>query len=321
MESFLLKGFEIYHFKPQQVDSNHVILFSHSNGISAGTYKKLLQSWADLWQVEIFAYDMRGMGRTKMHASAGQHRHAPQDPWQVLAQDLVFLYSELRKIHAKFRSHSLTIKTETRKDCEWSLAGHSLGGWISVLAARQLPVKNLLLLDVPLLERRTALAWGLACFVRQRQAHPLAKAARRRKILFRSHEEAAKAFQKHRFFKRWPAEQIKTFIDENYEKNQLGLHLRHQPEWEARLFESMFAVPEFTLLAMPKAWRERMKVTLIRGENSTVCDERAADVFRRFFPLTRWLQLQGGDHMFPFENEASLLRLLAHEKDTFLGPL
>ena len=107
-------------------------VFLHANGFNARTYRTILAPLAS--DLRILALDLRGHGRTRAPAAA-----EGRNTWLDLGQDLdVFL-------------ETLDLKTVV-------LAGHSMGGTLSLFAAADLPerVRALALFDPVVLppERR-----------------------------------------------------------------------------------------------------------------------------------------------------------------------
>lgn len=284
----------VFQFSPAQGGADRCVLFSHATGIAALTYEAILQRWADEVGAHIFAFDARGHG-DNTHATKNLFKgNLTQIPWQM-CEDLKQLFNTLK---ARFPGI-------------WSLAGHSLGGWLSLYAAKDVDVENVILLDMPLLAPSSALLWATACFFKQRGIHPLSRPARGRKRLFRSRRQALTTFQRNSFFRNWDEKHIQNYIDANFKSEPDGmLRLKHDPQWEADLFESQPALhtPHFLKISTEK--RQQLRVELITGTESKICHPRAVPYFRRFFPRTRWFVVPEGAHMFPFENTRGLIQTL-----------
>jgi len=294
MEIHSIQGMSIYQFKPCGGASNRSVLFSHATGIAALTYTNILQRWADEIGVNVFTYDARGHGDNITDVKDAYKNGLTNIPW-TLCQDLKTIYASLK---AKFPGF-------------WSLAGHSLGGWLSLYAADETEVDHIVLLDMPLLAPSSAFLWAAACLFKQRGVHPLSKSARRRKRLFRSRKQALLTFKRSPFFRNWAEHHVEHYIDANFETLEDGsLRLRHDPEWEADLFESQPALHTPHFLKINAEKRKQVRVELIAGSESRICDPKAIRYFHQFFPRTRWLVVPQGGHMFPFENTQGLLKAL-----------
>lgn len=294
METLNLDGHSVYQFVPHDGWAQRSVLFSHATGIAALSYKEILQRWADEHRVNVFTFDARGHGDSKLDTKNAYSSGITSIPWK-LCDDLKSLFSELRE----------------RFPGLWSLAGHSLGGWLSLYAAEELNVEHVVLLDVPLLPPSSALIWATACLLGQRGIHPLSKPARRRKRLFRSRKDALIAFKRNPFFRKWNETHVQNYIDANFETQLDGsLKLRHDPEWEADLFESQPALHTPLFLKMNATKRKNVRIELIAGSESRICDPASIRYFYNFFPHTRWFVVPEGGHMFPFENTRGLLSAL-----------
>jgi pimeloyl-ACP methyl ester carboxylesterase len=295
MKTLMAGDVTVYHFGPELGMAQRSVLFSHATGIAALTYKDVLQRWANTLQANIFAYDARGHGESTLDAKLA-YKNGFTSITRQLCDDLRDLF------------HLLSV----RFPGPWSLAGHSLGGWLSLYAANDVNVDHVVLLDVPLLPPSSAFLWATACLFRQRGFHPLSRPARRRKRMFRSRREALIAFKRNPFFRKWDERHISHYIDANFETLEDGaLRLRHDPEWEADLFESQPAMHTPLFLKMGAKKRKELRVDLIAGDESRICSPRSIRYFHQFFPRMRWLVVPQGGHMFPFENTTGLLAALA----------
>lgn len=338
VRAFEVHGFHVLEFDPEGARNasgepamgvDAFLVFSHATGIAAGTYTDLLSRWAMLWNVRIYAYDARGMGKTKVPAPpAGPLAPKPRVPGAafthrggdvaaLLTADLCKLFWELKARETERAAAS------SRKAPEAVLAGHSFGGWLSLFAAEACHVERLVLLDMSILPPKTATLWALACAFRQRKLHTLAVAARHRKRRYRSAEEAHRVFRRVPFFRGWGRKRIQAYVDANYMPEEagnaalespLGLVLRHDPTWEARIYEAQQPSHMLAFLSVPAAIRARLNIVHVAGAQSIACDPNAGPLFRSLFPRARWCVLPEGDHMFPFSREESFLNLLAELK-------
>jgi len=295
MKTLLIDGINIYQFGPTSGKAERSVLFAHATGIAALSYKEILQRWATEHGVNVFTFDARGHGESTLETKQAYEDGLESIPWK-LCDDLKTIFSKLK---AEFPGL-------------WSLAGHSLGGWLSLYAASEVDVEHVVLLDIPLLPPSSAFLWATACLFKQRGIHPLSRPARRRKRLFRTRREALIAFKRNPFFRKWDERHINHYIDANFETQSDGaLRLRHDPEWEADLFESQPALHTPLFLKMNSNKRKIVRVELIAGDQSKICDPASIRYFHQFFPRMRWLVVPRGGHMFPFENTAGLMSALA----------
>lgn len=289
-----VEGQNIYLFEPRSGVCNHSVLFSHATGVAALSYAHILTAWAERMNVRIFAYDALGHGSNPTIArGAGQTQ--PEDIGKELCNRLKLIF------------HSL----KSQSDASWSLAGHSLGAWLSLYASHELGVRHLVLWDIPLLPVSSALIWAGACLLNKRSIHPLARVARRRKKTFSNFHQALNTFKRNHFFRGWQEEHIRAYIEANFSTADDGsLILRHSPEWEAQLFESQPTLHTPLFLRMNAKERRELKIDLIAGEDSSVCHSGSVRYFSHFFPRLRWMIIPKSGHMFPFENTNGLLQAL-----------
>lgn len=294
MKTLQLDGHNVYQFLPEIGRAQRSVLFSHATGIAALSYKDVLQRWANEHSINVFTFDARGHGDSTLDLKQAYDGGLKSIPWK-LCDDLKVVFSKLKEEFPGL----------------WSLAGHSLGGWLSLYAADELDVEHVVLLDIPLLPPTSAFLWAAACLFGQRGIHPLSRPARRRKRLFRTRRDALVAFKRNPFFRKWHEAHINHYIDANFETQLDGsLRLRHDPEWEADLFESQPAIHTPLFLKMDSRKRKEVRVELIAGEESKICAPTSIRYFYNFFPRTRWLVVPQGGHMFPFENTQGLMNAL-----------
>lgn len=294
MEVINIHGQPVYKFSPARGQAGRFVLFSHATGIAALSYKNVLQRWADEIGITVFTFDARGHGSNEQNVKEAYRNGLSKIPW-LLCDDLKKIFTHLKGDFPGL----------------WSLAGHSLGGWLSLYSAQELDVEHLVLLDMPLLAPASAFLWATACLLQQRGIHPLSRPARRRKRLFRNRKQALTAFKRNSFFRNWAEQHVEHYIDANFETQSDGsLRLRHDPEWEADLFESQPALHTLHFLKINAGKRKSVQIELIAGSESNICDPTAIRYFHSFFPHTRWLVVPQGGHMFPFENTQGLLKAL-----------
>lgn len=298
-----VNGLALYCFKPniQKSCSPHVVthvLFSHANGVSARSYSSLLQSWSNATGLTIYTYDVRGMGLSN-RPTASAYASGKNGLWKHLIHDLHEVFDDIRERepHAQLDN--------------WLLAGHSLGGWLSLLSAHRTHVNQVLLCDIPLLPIHRSVLWTVACAFGIRSMHPLAKVARRRKRQYKSLDQAKRSFVRNIFFKTWPEHLVQMYIDANFKLVDEKLELLHDPMWEADIFEAMPANTFTAIAQVPNDTRANLKVTIFAGSESTVCRPSWNRYVNWFFPNTKWVSLAKGGHMFPFEREQEFLAALS----------
>lgn len=300
MKSHEIDGFAIYEFKPEQLYSiepmdpfpKKVIFFAHANGVPALTYKVLFQELSHRLNLWVVAYDMRGMGLTRLSGSLDPKIWA----WDTLVQDHLFLFEKLRQ-----RFHPST---------QWVFAGHSLGAWISLFSAGHAGVESLFLFDPPILPLRVILNWNLVCLLKKRHLNPNGKKVKKRKTLFPSFQVAYEQLSQSAFLKHWPKEVVQDYLHASFAQKEKGVELRHDPLWEGHLFDSYLTSAASGFLKIPRSVRKKIKPIFFVGEKSTVCNPKSKLWAKLFLPQLDWILIENSGHMFPLEEHKKTISKL-----------
>lgn len=191
------------------VDRPVDVVFSHANGFNGRTYRSILEPLAG--EMRIFAIDLRGHGAstlpTVIEGRAG---------WTEMEADLLAF---------------LAAATEGPV----VLAGHSMGGTTSLLAAAAEParVRHLALFD-PVIMPKEALAAAEAI-----AESPLVQGALRRRVSFPSHQAAFEAYVGRGAFRSWTEAQIADYVAAGFRETADGqVTLTCTPDWEASNFRT-----------------------------------------------------------------------------------
>jgi pimeloyl-ACP methyl ester carboxylesterase len=211
------------------------LVFLHANGFNALTYRMILEPLGA--GARVLALDMRGHGRSTLDTKTQGRRS-----WLDLRDDLlVFL--------------------ETLDIADVVLAGHSMGGAVSIFAAADAPgrVRRLALLDPVMVPRRAATATAEA-------PSPLVAGALRRRAVFPSREAALETYRGRSAFKTWPEDMLRDYVADGFLDLPDGeVTLACRPEWES----SSFAAQE------QDAWeavsRTRCPIAILRAEIESTC--------------------------------------------------
>ena len=185
------------------------VIFSHANGFNARTYRSILSPLAT--QLRILAIDLRGHGATTLPTTI-----EGREGWPQFRDDLLALMAAVA-------------------DGPVVLAGHSMGGTSSLLAAAAEPsrVKALALFDpvvMPADVRLTAEAM---------HDNPLAAGAERRRATFPSRAAALAAYTGRGAFRSWSPEQLADYVEAGFrETPDGGVTLTCAPAWEASNFRT-----------------------------------------------------------------------------------
>jgi pimeloyl-ACP methyl ester carboxylesterase len=210
-------------------------VFLHANGFNARTYRTILAPLAS--DLRILALDLRGHGRTRAPAAA-----EGRNTWLDLGQDLdVFL-------------ETLDLKAVL-------LAGHSMGGTLSLFAAADLPdrVRALALFDpVVLPPERSAGAPTTS---------PMVHGASRRRRHFDSRDAAVQSYRGRGAFTTWTEPMLVDYVEDGFKDLADGaVELACAPEWEVSNYLAQAHDPWEAFA------RSRCPITILRAETASTCN-------------------------------------------------
>lgn len=183
------------------------IIFSHANGFNGLTYRGILAPLAA--DLRILAIDLRGHGASTLPAVA-----EGRTDWGDFRDDLVaFLAAEIT--------------------APVVLAGHSMGGTSSLLAAAESPghVKALALFDPVLFD--------VARMAEVGRTNPLAEGAARRRSVFADKAAVLAAYAGRGAFRTWAPEQLADYVEGGFRQTPDGqVALTCAPTWESSNFNT-----------------------------------------------------------------------------------
>jgi len=191
-----------------------LLIFSHANGFPAGTYRVLFRH-------------LRARGfRVR---AVEQFGHAPEYPvtnnWPHLVRQLADFAAE-----------------ETAKSGEpaW-LVGHSLGGFLSLMAAAHHPVlaRGVLLLDSPLLGGWKATTVGVFKRTQLVGAFSPGRVSRRRRMHWPDTASALAHFQSKRVFARWDPEVLRDYVEHGTREEDGQRVLGFSREVETAIYDNL----------------------------------------------------------------------------------
>lgn len=247
------------------------VVFVHANGFNAQTYRVLLSPLAA--GLRILAIDQRGHGATTLPAEPDGRRS-----WRDLGEDLIGLLDAL-------------------DGPPLVLAGHSMGGTVSLLAAAQRPdrVKGLVLLD-PVIMPWLATLYAKAPWTSGRlwRRLPMVQAALRRRAVFDSREAAFAGYKGRGAFRTWPETMLADYVAAGFvERGDGGVELACAPAWEASNYAAQAHDP----------WKAVRQVTapvrILKAEKHSTC--HAGDGFARRGRDVRIETVAGTSHFLPME--------------------
>lgn len=267
MKSFTFRGLSLAYDARESGTEMPILLF-HATGFPAGSYMPLL---AHLHRAghPLFALNFMGHGPSESTMEF--------ESWAFF-RDQVSAFAE----HLNGRSPFLAM-------------GHSLGGASLLMAAPDLPIRRLVLLDPTVLTPFTS--W-LAPFL----PHPLAGIAEKRRSEFKSRRVVERSYRLNPLFKNWDDESFQGYLDSVLEPANAGMRLRMSPALEAKIFRSFHR----------GQWREFKRNTspilVVRAADSPVTPPRAAARIISWNAASRALT-HGGSHTFPMEDPAGTAKL------------
>jgi pimeloyl-ACP methyl ester carboxylesterase len=190
------------------------LVFAHANGFNALTYRTLLAPLSG--SLRIWVPDLRGHGGTALPTETRGRRG-----WSDHATDLTGVLDALDGPPVV-------------------LAGHSMGGAASLLAAAERPerVSKLVLFDPVIFPPLAAILFRLPLLSGLPGRHAWVPAARRRRDRFASREEALASYRGRGAFKGWPETMLADYLIDGLVEDGDGFRLAASPDWEASNYGS-----------------------------------------------------------------------------------
>jgi pimeloyl-ACP methyl ester carboxylesterase len=255
------------------------LIFVHANGFNAQTYVSIMTPLAKDYR--ILAIDQRGHGRSTLKANPEGRRS-----WGDMRDDLVAL---LDVLEAEPGARPVV------------LAGHSMGGTVSLLASRLRPnrVKGLVMFDPVIMPWAVSLMANLPWADHKVwKAAPIAQGAMRRKFVFEDRASVMAAYKGRGAFKTWPDEVLADYIAGGFKDRADGkVELACAPVWEASNFTALANDP------WTAAARASCSVQMFRAEHASTCRIGDAAKFcrRNRKGLVRVTEVPGTTHFLPME--------------------
>ena len=242
------------------------LIFSHANGFNAATYRSLLSPLSA--SLRIWAPDLRGHGLSALPTFA-----RPKTSWLDHRDDLLALL-------------------EAIDGPPVVMAGHSMGGTASLLAAAVRPdrVSSLVLFDPVIWKRSAVFAFNLPFAHKLMKAIPIAKATLRRRSQFDSREQAMAAYRGRGAFKGWPDMVLADYLSEGLSEGDGGFSLTAAPAWEAANYAAQAHDPWRALR------RYRGPVRILKAQHGALTHVPAHP---RGLPHVTVETVAGGGHLFP----------------------
>ena len=191
--------------------SPRVIVFSHANGFPAGTYRSIFEIW------RAAGYEVRAIDK---------YGHDPRFPvtsnWPHLRAQLI-----------EFIEHAVGGPA--------FLVGHSLGGYLSLMAASRRPdlAKGLVMLDSPVLSGWKARAVQIAKVLGATERFGPGQVSRRRRQQWDDHDAAFAHFAAKPAFARWAPGVLQDYIASGTEAHGPAHRLSFAREVETAIYNNI----------------------------------------------------------------------------------
>ena len=246
--------------------------FSHANGFPAACYRRLFSHLECDFEIRY------------VNAIGHDPRHPVTDGWPHLVSELI----------EHVERHGEPVLG----------VGHSLGGYLTALAALKRPAlfRAIILLDSPILDRwkgtvlRMVKRFGLVDRVTP------AGITRDRRAVWASSDEAYAHFRNKRAFRDFDAECLRDYVTLGMRPSPEGVRLAFDPSIEYRIYRTF---PHAVAKELPTL---RVPAGLICGRESADARQMGLALSRRHFRVVR---VEGG-HLFPFEHPEAAARAI-HE--------
>ena len=193
-----------------------MIVFSHANSYGASTYRRLFEGWRDAGQevaaIEHFGHDAR----------------FPVDRrWQGMTQQLTALI-------------------DSRAEPKLWLVGHSMGGYLSLLAAGQRPrrIAGIIVLDAPIIHGWKSGLIGVVKAAGQMPRVSPAAGALRRRDRWSDLGEVRRHFAAKPMFARWHPAMLDDYVRDGTEPDPADAagaarRLKFRPDIEAEIYSTV----------------------------------------------------------------------------------
>jgi len=180
--------------------------------------------------------------------------------------------------------------------------GHSLGGYLTALAAMKRPAlfRAIVLLDSPILDRWKGAMLGVAKRVGLVDRVTPAGITRDRRATWASSDEAYAHFRNKRTFRDFDPECLRDYVTLGMRASPEGVRLVFDPSIEYRIYRAFPHAIARNIAAL------RVPAGFVFGRESEDARQMGLATTRKFFRVAR---VEGG-HLFPFEHPEAAARAI-----------
>lgn len=249
--------------------SRPILHFSHANSYPSGTYRIFFEHLRRHYDVQALP----------------MHAHNPAYPvsngWLALVRELV---DEL----------------EVRYTEPVILVGHSMGGMLSLMAAKMRPelVRCVVLLDSPVVAGWRAALLRVAKRMGIDNRFSPARFSEKRRNVWPDANAAYEHYASKPMFAAWPPEVLRDYVDHGLVQHPEGVTLRFTRETETAVYRTLpHHVGRMVRRPFP------VPVGFVGGTDSVECRQAGLQATRRLVGR-HFVQIPGG-HLFPMEHPAA----------------
>jgi pimeloyl-ACP methyl ester carboxylesterase len=251
--------------------TRRVIVFSHANSFPAGTYRVLFDEWRRA------GFDVAAIERIG---------HDPRYPvtgnWPHLRDELLAF-----------------VDAQAQAGDETWLVGHSLGGYLSLLAALARPglARGIVLLDSPCIAGWRAHLWRAAKATGVARRLSPSHGALRRRAAWPSRDAVQAHFAGKQVFARWDASVLASYVLSGFTERSGQIQLAFDRRIESRIYET---VPDH-IGGLLRRQDLRCPVAFIGGRESVEVQRAGVCATRRLTGSQQFVWTPG-THLFPMEH-------------------
>lgn len=242
--------------------------FAHANSYPAGVYRQLFELLSADFDIQ--ALDMHGHNP----------RYPVTDGWPALVDEYI------AELTARYTAPVI-------------LAGHSLGGMLSLMVAKARPdlVRCVVMLDAPVVAGWRALFWRLVKLTPLADKYSPAAFSAKRRMVWPDAEAAYRHFAAKDIFAAWAPGVLRDYIASGLTAHPDGVQLRYTREIETRVYRSL---PHH----LGRLMKDRYPVPIgfIGGADSWETSQSGLGHTRRL--VGRYFKIVPGGHLFPMESPA-----------------